>query len=105
VILEYEAGREKELIEKLQDVQYQPNDSTEEMDVDGTDTRNEPNDIYVAISETLAKGAAVPTQQEIERILVQRRRQQVSVEWLCIYSSARSANCSTSCSTDMFRRI
>jgi hypothetical protein len=103
VILEYEADREKDLIEKLQDVQYQPNDSTEQMDVDGTDTRNEPND--VAISETLAKGAAVPTQQEIEQILVQRRRQQVSVEWLCIYSSARSANCFTSCSTDMFRRI
>ncbi|CAO3660303.1 unnamed protein product [Umbelopsis vinacea] len=75
VILEYEADREKELIEKLQDVQYQPDDSTEQMDVDGTDTRNEPSN--VAISETLAKGAAVPTQQEIEQILVQRRRQQL----------------------------
>lgn len=77
-ILEYEAEREKELIELLKDASYQPSDLPDEMDVDGSET-NEESSIHVAISETLAKGAAVPTQQEIEQILVQRRRQQVSI--------------------------
>ncbi|GAB5589655.1 NineTeen Complex (NTC) component [Umbelopsis nana] len=75
-ILEYEAEREKELIELLKDASYQPSDLPDEMDVDGSET-NEESSIHVAISETLAKGAAVPTQQEIEQILVQRRRQQL----------------------------
>jgi pre-mRNA-splicing factor ISY1 len=79
-ILEYEAEREKELVDQIKETTYQPDDVPDEMQVDGEDTRTQQTDANGAINDNLAKGAAVPTQQEIEQILVQRRRQQVSIK-------------------------
>ncbi|KAG2185239.1 hypothetical protein INT44_002029 [Umbelopsis vinacea] len=76
-LLEYEAAREKELLDQSKDISYQPDDVPDEMQVDDEDTRTQQTDVNGAISDNLAKGAAVPTQQEIEQILVQRRRQQL----------------------------
>ncbi|KAG2181167.1 hypothetical protein INT43_008749 [Umbelopsis isabellina] len=75
-LIEYEAEREKELREKLQEVPYMAGDKKEEdeMEVDGEETLKKQNE---QINDTLVKGAAVPTQQEIEQMLVQRRRQQL----------------------------
>jgi pre-mRNA-splicing factor ISY1 len=81
-ILEYEAAREKELVDQIKDITYQPDDVPDDMQVDGEDTRTQQIDVNGAITDNLAKGAAVPTQQEIEQILVQRRRQQVSINKL-----------------------
>lgn len=77
-MIEYEAEREKEVRENLQEVPYMAGDKKEEdeMEVDGEETLKKQNE---QINDTLVKGAAVPTQQEIEQMLVQRRRQQVSL--------------------------
>ena len=79
-------------------------DGADDMDVDGT--RQQPNNINDVISETLAKDAAVPTQQEIEQILVQRRRQQVSI-YSCnnLMSITGTHNSSSSSLKNMSLRI
>jgi hypothetical protein len=77
------------LIEQIKDITYQPDEIPDEMQVDDEDARKLQKDVNGAIKDNLAKGAAVPTQQEIEQILVQRRRQQVSVN-NSIYNQGKS---------------